>query len=560
MLHYQQYTCPMDTEVFKRSKKYPRYLVSNYGTIKNSETGHIMTHHINSAGYELVQLTIHQKNHHVQVHRLVAYTFMKNPSAKKMPIVNHLDENPHNNRLDNLEFCDREWNANWGTVRERVQDTRKHKKQLVGVCVISKQSKKVYRFDTIKDASLFSGKEETIIRDAIRDWHKKIEGPYVFCLPQEYGEKYAEKLINNSLGYHYQKYYNIYAINIFNRHVLQFNSLKQAGRVLHMRTSPIEELLNNPHAANPTDYVFCTRDNYDKFYIDFLINCYTPKQRQAIPIVGMNINTGEIQHFKSIKQAEHQLNNQSVQPYLLGKVRSAKNWVFCKEHEYSKKLLQQKAREAKPNNNFEIVILNCKTGQAIRTTSDIKSLSNRCGVAVTTILNQLNHNAVSITGQQFIYADKFNEQVKQNFISLYNRVGRGHAVYAINVDSYQITKFKSLQEASNSLEITKDRIQSVLTGESNQSHGYAFCREQYYSKFRMYLLAYTGKWGKEGFPVSSVDKQGKQTFYESVKDAANKLNLNKNNIFRVVRGERKTYKGYSWFKEDRDKYIRSLVK
>ena len=34
----------------------------------------------------------------------------------------------------------------------------------------------------------------------------------------------------------------------------------------------------------------------------------------------------------------------------------------------------------------------------------------------------------------------------------------------------------------------------------------------------------------------------------------------RNNIFRVIRGERMTAGGYNWFKEDRDKYIRSLVK
>ena len=560
MLHYQKYSCSMGKEVFKRSAKYPRYLVSNYGTVKNAKTGHIMAHHINSSGYEMVQLTIHQRNHHVLVHRLVAYTFMRNPNPDEMCIVNHIDENPHNNHLDNLEFCDREWNANWGTVKERIQDTQINKRQLVGVFAINKVSKKVFKFDTIKDASVFSGVFPATIRKALKDWRVKIEGDYVFCLPQLYGEKYVEKLINNSLGYHYQKYYNIYATHINTGVQLHFNSLKEAGKFLHIQASKIEELLSNPHASNPTQYVFYTKDYSDDNYVKFLAKCYNPALSQAIPIVGMNINTGEILHFKSIKQAEHQLVNQSVRPYMQGKVKSAKDWVFCKESEYTKKLLQQKAKEAKPHNNFEIVILNCKTGESFKTSSDVKTLAKRYKVSDTTIRNQLNHNALSINGQQFIYADKYNEDLKQVFMESYKKKQRGKAVYAINIDTLEITKYESATDAAEKLGISRDQILSVIRGNSNQTHRYAFSYENYYSKYRMYQLAYFGKYGKAGFPVSSVDSNGKQTFYPAVKEASKQTGVTRNNIFKVLRDEHGSAGGYNWFKEDRDKYIMSLIK
>lgn len=549
----------MNHEVFKTIDKYPRYAVSNYGRVINQETHHLMTPHKNSSGYYNVQFTIKQKNHHPLVHRLVAYTFMDNPDPKHMTIVNHLDENPHNNRLDNLEFCDREWNANWGTAKERIQRTRKAKKQLTGVFVIHKHTQKVFKFNTIKDASIFSGVVPATIRKALKDWRNKIEGEYVFCLPQQYTEKYAEKLINNSLNYHYQLYDGIYAIDIKTKEGRLFDSLKQLVKTLHIKDKKVDQLIKNPRDKNPYPYVFCTKDNYYPDYVNFLLKVRNEYAGQAMRIAGMNINTGEVRHFKSIKQAEHTLNNQSVQPYMSGKVKSAKDWVFCKEYEYSKKLLQQKAREAKPNNNFEIVILNCKTGNAITTTDTIHNLSVKYGITVNTIRNQLNHNAVSMTGQQFIYKDNYDDQTKKLFMDVYNRKGRGKAVYAINIDTLKINKYDSVTQASKGLNISQPGILSVLKADSNQVSRYAFSYETYYSKFRMYLLAYYGKYGKGGFPVSSIDKDGKQVFYPAVKEAAKQTGIAKNNIFRVIRGERQTAGGYNWFKEDRDKYIKSLI-
>lgn len=53
----------------------------------------------------------------ISIHRLIATVFIPNPD--NLPIVNHKDENPGNNRADNLEWCTNEYNLNYGTAPKR---------------------------------------------------------------------------------------------------------------------------------------------------------------------------------------------------------------------------------------------------------------------------------------------------------------------------------------------------------------------------------------------------------------------------------------------------------
>lgn len=57
------------------------------------------------------------------IHRLVAETFIDNPCD--YPQVNHKDEQPTNNQVDNLEWCTAEYNTNYGTRNQRVSEAKK---------------------------------------------------------------------------------------------------------------------------------------------------------------------------------------------------------------------------------------------------------------------------------------------------------------------------------------------------------------------------------------------------------------------------------------------------
>lgn len=68
----------------------------------------------NGHGYKTVSLKLKgvTKNSKRYIHRIVAHAFLENPDNK--PQVNHKDENKSNNALNNLEWCDSEYNNNYG--------------------------------------------------------------------------------------------------------------------------------------------------------------------------------------------------------------------------------------------------------------------------------------------------------------------------------------------------------------------------------------------------------------------------------------------------------------
>lgn len=99
------------------------YQVSNLGRVKNKHDK-ILKQQIRK-GYCEVGL---YKNNSKQpklykVHRLVAESFILNPN--NLPCVNHKDENKKNNKIFNLEWCNHNYNDNYGTRNEKISKKQK---------------------------------------------------------------------------------------------------------------------------------------------------------------------------------------------------------------------------------------------------------------------------------------------------------------------------------------------------------------------------------------------------------------------------------------------------
>ena len=88
------------------------YKINRNGDIINSITNKLKHKSLVRDRY-----TVSLNGKTLYIHRLVAKTFIPNPNNYE--IVNHIDENPLNNNVDNLEWCTQKDNVRHGTCQQR---------------------------------------------------------------------------------------------------------------------------------------------------------------------------------------------------------------------------------------------------------------------------------------------------------------------------------------------------------------------------------------------------------------------------------------------------------
>ena len=136
-----------------------RYLVSNYGRIKSigiknrfiCKSDRILRGSYNKLRYKRVVLAYGGKKHTTVVHRLVAMAFLPNP--QNLPCINHKDENPSNNHVDNLEWCTHKYNINYGNCRKRISiGITNHPNLTKPIAQYDMDGNFIQRFQSVRDA------------------------------------------------------------------------------------------------------------------------------------------------------------------------------------------------------------------------------------------------------------------------------------------------------------------------------------------------------------------------------------------------------------------------
>lgn len=115
------------------------YQVSNYGRVKSlgneaSRKEKIRKVRFNNDGYPVIYLHKNGEKKFFLIHRLVAQTFIPNPN--NLPEINHKDECKTNSFVENLEWCDRLYNINYGNAITKANERRKRTRffKLVAAC------------------------------------------------------------------------------------------------------------------------------------------------------------------------------------------------------------------------------------------------------------------------------------------------------------------------------------------------------------------------------------------------------------------------------------------
>lgn len=118
------------------------YHINKLGEIKNIKTGKILKGTIRKDNsYCQVCLRINSRDVIILIHRLVASTFLINPNPDLYKVVNHIDHNPKNNNLSNLEWVTQAENTN----KERGKSLSIPKEKLVQYVALDDSGNEVFR-------------------------------------------------------------------------------------------------------------------------------------------------------------------------------------------------------------------------------------------------------------------------------------------------------------------------------------------------------------------------------------------------------------------------------
>lgn len=161
-------------EIWKPYPDNPKYLVSNYGRVKN-KNGNILTPAISKKGY--LHVCLYYNNRYdkktIRIHRLVAETFIPNPNNYKE--VNHINSIRTDNRVENLEWCTRKYNI---TTEHCIKAKQEACKERRGIVELDKDGNAVKLFGSIKGCARYYGVKDSSslnkhINGIYNSWHGK---------------------------------------------------------------------------------------------------------------------------------------------------------------------------------------------------------------------------------------------------------------------------------------------------------------------------------------------------------------------------------------------------
>lgn len=244
--HYQELTTSMTKEVWKTIKEYPDYKVSNYGRVMNNNTGRILKP-LTGAKYYRVYLYKDHKGKSISIHRLVASYFLSNPYPHTLEYINHIDEDKHNNRADNLEWCSAKYNYNWSKDRaiQGAIDSSIARGKTRPIVVYDIYKQKAIEYPSTREVEreldLPSGNMAPVLQE--RGKHVLMARKYMLFYKQDWN---YENLKNrfNTMENSYRTPKKVEAFNLDSGELLEFDSMREASKKLGFPHQAISRCLN----------------------------------------------------------------------------------------------------------------------------------------------------------------------------------------------------------------------------------------------------------------------------------------------------------------------------
>lgn len=161
--------CFIEASTFGRIRTLDRKVPQ--GSSKRFVKGQILKISDNGSGYLMVQFSINGKNVHKLVHRLVAETFIPNPN--NWAEVNHRNNEPTNNNVDNLEWCTRTYNIEY---HEKYGVSAKEYTSKKPVFAVSLKTLEVLKFKSQREAGRVIGVDHGNIYNVLKGRYSQTGG------------------------------------------------------------------------------------------------------------------------------------------------------------------------------------------------------------------------------------------------------------------------------------------------------------------------------------------------------------------------------------------------
>ena len=174
----------------KKIKGFSHYSIDEKGIVINDLTNKIKTptSNLTGKGYLYIDLWENGKKYRKYIHRLVAQTFIPNPENN--PYINHIDGNPHNNKVNNLEWCTPLENVEHASkvlgVMKQYKIANEKRKRAVWQ-IDCKTGNKIKLFNSIRDAERETGINSSYIAQICQHKFNQCFG-YSWCYVEDIGD------------------------------------------------------------------------------------------------------------------------------------------------------------------------------------------------------------------------------------------------------------------------------------------------------------------------------------------------------------------------------------
>jgi hypothetical protein len=413
--------------VYWRQYKDTSYIVSSSGKVYNRKTKHIMKCSPNS-GYLNVTLRINNKSNRYRINRLVAEVFIKNPEKKK--VVNHIDGNKINNNLSNLEWSTHKENTN------HALDT--------GLIVRQESS---YKFNKIKNYDLTNGKQI-----------ENYENYYIFSNGNIYNTK------SKILLKHFQKRDGYMSVGLSKDGVCKLY-------LVHVLVA--KSFIKNPENKKVVNHKDGNKTNNDISNLEWatisenVVHAYNNGLNNSRKfdfdfVVQYNLQNKELERFKSFMEASRKTNidRNSIAKACQGEYKTAGGyiWKYNKNNVIINITYNKNTNKNKDKltyiiqyniNNKEIARFNSISEASRNTKIYSKGISDVC-------------NGKKEKAGGYIWKRVNNNEQKTN----------SNYVIQYNLDNKELTKYKTIAEATKKTKVDGSAISKVCKGKQKTAGGY----------------------------------------------------------------------------------------